>query len=81
MGMLADRQSQLLIDGKLVAGQRGHLPDCQPGHRGGARGRRRRQRRGHGPAIEAARRAFDETDWSTNTELRVRCMRQLQQTY
>jgi aldehyde dehydrogenase (NAD+) len=30
-------------------------------------------------AIMAARRAFDETDWSTNTELRVRCLRQLHQ--
>lgn len=30
-------------------------------------------------AIAAARRAFDETDWSTNVELRVRCIRQLQQ--
>ena len=28
-------------------------------------------------AIAAARRAFDETDWSTNTELRARCLRQL----
>jgi len=28
-------------------------------------------------AVKAARRAFDETDWSTNVELRVRCMRQL----
>jgi aldehyde dehydrogenase (NAD+) len=28
-------------------------------------------------AIEAARRAFDETDWSTDTELRQRCLRQL----
>jgi len=30
-------------------------------------------------AIAAARRAFDESDWSTNTQLRVRCIRQLQQ--
>ncbi len=30
-------------------------------------------------AIAAARRAFDETDWSTNTELRQRCLRQLHQ--
>jgi len=30
-------------------------------------------------AIAAARRAFDESDWSTNRELRVRCIRQLQQ--
>ena len=29
-------------------------------------------------AIAAARRAFDDTDWSTNVELRVRCLRQLQ---
>jgi acyl-CoA reductase-like NAD-dependent aldehyde dehydrogenase len=28
-------------------------------------------------AIRAARRAFDETDWSRNVELRVRCLRQL----
>ncbi len=31
-----------------------------------------------GSAIEAARRAFDETDWSRDTALRVRCLRQLQ---
>jgi aldehyde dehydrogenase (NAD+) len=30
-------------------------------------------------AIAAARRAFDETDWSTNVELRARCLRQLHQ--
>ena len=30
-------------------------------------------------AIAAARRAFDETDWSTNLELRVRVLRQLHQ--
>jgi aldehyde dehydrogenase (NAD+) len=29
-------------------------------------------------AIAAARRAFDETAWSTDVELRVRCLRQLQ---
>ena len=30
-------------------------------------------------AIDAARRAFDETDWSTNRELRKRCLSQLQE--
>jgi aldehyde dehydrogenase (NAD+) len=30
-------------------------------------------------AIAAARQAFDETDWSTNVELRLRCLRQLHQ--
>ena len=29
-------------------------------------------------AVTAARRAFDETGWSTDVELRVRCLRQLQ---
>ena len=28
-------------------------------------------------AIDAARRAFDETEWSTDVELRIRCLRQL----
>ncbi len=30
-------------------------------------------------AIAAARDAFDNTDWSTNLELRIRCLRQLQE--
>jgi aldehyde dehydrogenase (NAD+) len=30
-------------------------------------------------AIDAARRAFDETDWSTNRALRARCLEQLQE--
>ena len=30
-------------------------------------------------AIAAARRAFDETDWSTNHDLRLTCIAQLQQ--
>jgi aldehyde dehydrogenase (NAD+) len=32
-------------------------------------------------AIGAARRAFDTTDWSTDLELRVRCLRQLRQAF
>jgi aldehyde dehydrogenase (NAD+) len=31
-------------------------------------------------AVNAARRAFDGTDWSTNIELRIRCLEQLHQT-
>lgn len=30
-------------------------------------------------AVTAARQAFDHTDWSTNTELRIRCLEQLHQ--
>ncbi len=70
--------AQLLIDGKLVPASDGATyPILNPAT--GAE-------IGHAPdataadvdaAIAAARRAFDETDWSTNVELRVRCLRQL----
>ncbi|EUA59868.1 aldehyde dehydrogenase family protein [Mycobacterium xenopi 4042] len=39
--------------------------------------RRRRQRRGHEPRHRRRAAAFDDTDWSRDTELRVRCLRQL----
>jgi aldehyde dehydrogenase (NAD+) len=32
-------------------------------------------------AIDAARRAFDDTDWSTNKQLRKRCLQQLQDAF
>ncbi|GAA1129140.1 aldehyde dehydrogenase [Nocardioides aquiterrae] len=68
--------AQQLIDGKLV-GAAATYPILNP-----ATG----QEIGVAPdgtaadvdaAIAAARQAFDETDWSTNTALRVRCLRQL----
>jgi aldehyde dehydrogenase (NAD+) len=71
---------QLLLDGKLTAASGGATyPILNPAN--GAE-------IGLAPdataadvetAIAAARRAFDETDWSTNVELRVRCLRQLHQ--
>ena len=73
-------EAQQLIDGKLVGASDGATyPVLNP-----ANG----QQIGHAPdstaadvekAIAAARRAFDETDWSTNTELRLRGLRQLHQ--
>jgi aldehyde dehydrogenase (NAD+) len=73
-------QPQLLIDGKLTAASNGATyPILNPASGAGI---------GQAPdataddteaAIAAARRAFDETDWSTNLELRVRCLRQLHQ--
>ena len=70
--------AQQLVDGKLVAASDGSAyPIINP-----ATG----QEIGVAPdataadvdaAIAAARRAFDETDWSTDTELRIRCLRQL----
>src|SRR3984885_7176494 len=77
MVLLADGVSSLLIDGKLTSGGQGTFPTINPATEevlgaaadAGAEDMDR--------AIEAARRAFDETDWSRNTQLRVRCVRQL----
>jgi len=71
---------QLLLDGKLTAASNGATyPIVNP-----ATG----TEIGQAPdatsddmeaAIAAARRAFDESDWSTDLHLRVRCLRQLHQ--
>jgi len=77
MAIVADNNSDLFVDGKLVPGGNGRYPTINPATEevlgtaadGSAEDMSR--------AIDAARRAFDTTDWSTNTELRVRCIRQL----
>jgi aldehyde dehydrogenase (NAD+) len=79
MGLLADRQSQLLIDGKLEPGSGGTFPTVNPATEEVLGVAADATADDMGRAIEAARRAFDDTDWSTNTELRVRGIRQLQQ--
>jgi acyl-CoA reductase-like NAD-dependent aldehyde dehydrogenase len=72
----ADRR--LLIDGQLVEAER-TFPSINPATT---------EIVGHAPdatvadaeaAIAAARRAFDSTDWSTNSEFRIRCLEQLHQ--
>ena len=78
--VLSTPPPQQLIDGKLVGASDGTTyPILNP-----ATGREI----GQAPdgtaadvegAIAAARRAFDESDWSTDVELRVRCLRQLHQ--
>jgi aldehyde dehydrogenase (NAD+) len=78
MGVLNDRQSQLLIDGKLVASGGGTFPTINPATEEVLGVAADATVDDMGQAIDAARRAFDETDWSTNVELRVRCVRQLQ---
>jgi len=77
MGLLANRESQLLIDGKLVAGA-GTFPTVNPATEEVLGVAADADAADMDRAIAAARRAFDETDWSTNTEFRVRCVRQLQ---
>jgi aldehyde dehydrogenase (NAD+) len=68
----------MLIDGKLVEGEAGTFPNINPANE---------EVLGEAPdaskadmhrAIDAARRAFDDTDWSTNHALRKRCLEQLQ---
>lgn len=77
MALPAGGASALLIDGKLLPGSAGTFPTVNPATEevlgaaadAGADDMAR--------AIDAARRAFDESDWSTNTALRVHCVRQL----
>ncbi|BBX05849.1 aldehyde dehydrogenase [Mycolicibacterium aichiense] len=77
MTIAADRNSDLFINGELVPGGNGRYPTINPATEEvlgtAADGNAEDMSR----AIDAARRAFDTTDWSTNTELRVRGIRQL----
>ncbi len=71
---------RMLIDGELVeAAVRQALREHQPRHRGECSVRWPTPRVDDMQrAIAAARRAFDETDWSTNRAFRKRCLEQLQ---
>ena len=79
MALLGDRESRLLIDGKLVAGKGGTFTTINPATEEVLGVAADADSDDMGQAIGAARTAFDDTDWATNTELRVRCIRQLQQ--
>ena len=72
----ADRR--LLIDGRLLETER-TFPSINPATGEVLGLRARRDRRDAEAAVAAARRAFDTTDWSTNTELRIRCLEQFHQ--
>ncbi|KMO74983.1 aldehyde dehydrogenase [Mycolicibacterium obuense] len=79
MGISADRESKLLIDGALVEGRAGVFSTINPATEEVLGVAADADADDMGAAIAAARRAFDETNWSTDTDLRVRCLRQLQQ--
>ena len=79
MPLLGDRESRLLIDGKLIAGSGGTFATVNPATEEVLGVAADATPDDMDQAIGAARRAFDETDWSTNVELRVRGIRQLQQ--
>ncbi|MGB9307228.1 MAG: aldehyde dehydrogenase [Mycobacterium sp.] len=75
--LLADGVSSLFIDGKLSEGSAGTFPTINPATEEVLGVAANADADDMSRAIDAARRAFDETDWSRNTELRVRCVRQL----
>ncbi|OBJ59524.1 aldehyde dehydrogenase [Mycobacterium asiaticum] len=77
MALLADGVSALFIDGKLTEGSAGTFPTIDPATEEVLGVAADADAQDMSRAIEAARRAFDDTDWSRNTELRVRCVRQL----
>lgn len=73
-------ETRMLIDGKLVESSNGSSfdnfnPATEEKLGEVANGTREDMHR----AIAAARRAFDETDWSTNREFRKKCLQQLQE--
>ena len=79
MALLADGVSGLFIDGKVSTGNAGTFPTINPATEEVLGVAADADVEDMSRAIDAARRAFDETDWSRNTELRVRCIRQLRE--
>lgn len=77
MALLAARESKLLINGKLVDGSSGGFATINPATEETLGTAADADTADMERAIDAARHAFDDTDWSTNTEFRVRCVRQL----
>jgi len=75
----ARAESRMLVDGELVAAASGEEFENVSPATGLALGRAAAaQPHDMDRAIGAARKAFDETDWSTNRALRKRCLEQLQ---
>ncbi len=74
-----DPETRLLIDGQLVEAESGQMFDnVNPATEEVLGQVADATPADMGRAIAAARRAFDETDWSTNRELRKHCLGQLQ---
>ncbi|HKA94519.1 MAG TPA: aldehyde dehydrogenase family protein, partial [Acidimicrobiia bacterium] len=69
----------MLVDGALVDGDAGTFPNVNPATEEVLGAVADASKADMHRAIDAARRAFDETDWSTNRALRKRCLEQLQQ--
>ena len=70
-------ESRMLIDGKLVDGEAGTFTNINPANEDVLGEVADASAADMNRAIDAARRSFDETDWSTNHQLRKRCLEQL----
>ena len=74
---MADFEARMLIDGKLVEGEAGTFTNINPANEEVLGEAPDASKADMNRAIDAARRSFDETDWSTNHQLRKRCLEQL----
>ena len=70
-------ESRMMIDGKLVDGEAGTFTNINPANEDVLGEVADASKADMNRAIDAARRSFDETDWSTNHQLRKRCLEQL----
>ena len=77
MAIAAERNSDLYIDGTLAPGGAGRFANVNPATEEVLGTAANADAADMDRAIAAARRAFDESDWSTDTALRIRCVRQL----
>src|SRR5580698_4501813 len=70
-------ESRMMIDGKLVEGGAGTFTNINPANENVLGEVSDASKADMNRAIDAARRSFDGTDWSTNHQLRKRCLEQL----
>ena len=79
MAIAAEGSSDLFIDGELTGGGAGRFATVNPATEEVLGTAANADAADMDRAIAAARRAFDGTDWARDTELRVRCIRQLRE--
>ncbi|HZU47773.1 MAG TPA: aldehyde dehydrogenase family protein, partial [Mycobacterium sp.] len=72
-------ESRMLIDGKLVDGEAGTFTNINPATEEVLGEVADASKADMHRAIDAARRAFDETDWSTSPGFRKACLEQFQE--
>ena len=78
MASALQHESRMLIDGKLVEGEAGRYVNINPASELPLGEAADASKADMHRAIDAARRAFEQTDWATNRSFRRRCLEQLQ---